>query len=84
MSASPIVKAPPRTLAPVQTTDEARAQLAAARARLLKSLETVKVSVEQRIEPLADWRAVVRRHPLAAFGGALFAGYVLGRLFSRK
>jgi hypothetical protein len=84
MSPSALVKSPARALAPVQTTAEARAQLAAARARLVQRLETVQVTVAQRLEPLADWRGVVRRHPLAAFGGALLAGYVLGRLFSRK
>ena len=79
MSAA-IVKAPPRALAPVKSTDEARAQVAAARERLLERLEVV----EKAIEPLGNWRAVVRRHPLLTIGGAFAVGYALSRLFSRR
>ncbi len=77
---SAIIKAPPRALAPVATTVEARAQLVAARERLLQKLEVV----EKAIEPLADWRVVVKRHPLLTIGGAFFVGYALSRIFSRK
>jgi ElaB/YqjD/DUF883 family membrane-anchored ribosome-binding protein len=80
MSSSPIVKAPPRALAPAASTDDARKQLADARARLQLKLEQVKHS----IEPLADWRTLVRRHPLATIGGAFLVGYALTRLFTRK
>jgi ElaB/YqjD/DUF883 family membrane-anchored ribosome-binding protein len=80
MSASPLAKAPPRALAPAQTTDDARKQLADARARLKQKLAQVKHS----IEPLADWRTLVRRHPLATIGGAFLVGYALTRLFTRK
>jgi hypothetical protein len=52
---SSIVRAPPRALVAVKSTDEARAQLAAARQRLLSRLETV----EKTIEPMANWRSVV-------------------------
>ena len=77
---SSIVRAPPRALVAVKSTDEARAQLAAARERLLSRLETV----EKTIEPMANWRSVVKKHPLLTIGGAFFVGYALSRLFSRK
>ncbi|MDP1824816.1 MAG: hypothetical protein Q8L48_16290 [Archangium sp.] len=75
-----IVKAPPRALAPVASTDDARAQLAAARERLAQKLETV----QHTLEPLGHWRTFVKRHPLATLGGAFLFGYALSRLFSRK
>jgi ElaB/YqjD/DUF883 family membrane-anchored ribosome-binding protein len=77
---SAITPAPPRTLAPVKDAAEARAQLAAARERLLQRLEVV----EHTLEPLANWRSVVRRHPLLTIGGAFVVGYALARLFSRR
>lgn len=91
MSKSAITKVPPSTLAPVQTTEEARASLAASRDRLLRQLdsvkqevETVRRAVQTRIEPFTDWRAYVKRHPLATLGATFLAGYALARLFSRK
>lgn len=91
MSKSAITKAPPRALAPVQTTEEARKALTASRERLMRQLESVKHEVETvrqavqtRLEPFTDWRAVVRRHPMAALGATFLAGYALARLFSRK
>lgn len=75
-----IIKAPPRALAPVSTPEEARAQLAQARARLMQKLEVV----QHTLAPLTDWRTLVKRHPLATIGGAFLFGYALSRLFSRK
>lgn len=75
-----IIKAPPRALAPVSTTEEARAQLAAARARLAQKLQ----AVEHTLAPLSNWRTFVKRHPLATIGSAFLVGYALSRLFSRK
>ena len=75
-----IIKAPPRALAPVSSTDEARAALAAARERLAQKLATV----EHTLEPLNNWRAAVKRHPVLTLGGAFLFGYALSRLFSRK
>jgi ElaB/YqjD/DUF883 family membrane-anchored ribosome-binding protein len=77
---SQIIKAPPRALAPVATTDDARAQLVAARERLAQKLEVV----EHTLAPLSNWRVFVKRHPLATLGGAFVIGYALSRLFSRK
>lgn len=68
------------TLRPAQTPEQARDELAAARDRLAAKLERV----EQTLEPLTDWREVVRRKPWAAVGGAFVAGYVLAKLFSRR
>jgi hypothetical protein len=47
---------------------------------LAKKLEIV----QHTLEPLSDWRAVVKRHPLVTIGGAFLFGYALSRLFSRK
>jgi hypothetical protein len=77
---SEIIKAPPRALAPVASTDEARAALAAARERLMQRLTVV----EHTLEPLGNWRAAVKRHPVLTIGGAFLFGYALSRLFSRK
>lgn len=62
------------------TPAELRDELAAARARVARSLE----AVETTLQPLGDWREAVRRHPLLAAGAAFTAGYVLARLFSRR
>ncbi|MFO0599333.1 MAG: hypothetical protein U0228_28760 [Myxococcaceae bacterium] len=75
-----LIKAPPRALAPVASTDEARAQLAAAREKLISRLSVV----EEAVAPLGNWRTAVRRHPLLAIGGAFVVGYALARLFSRR
>lgn len=75
-----IIKAPPRALAPASTPADARAQLVAARERLAQKLDIV----QHTLEPLSDWRTVVKRHPLATIGGAFLFGYALSRLFSRK
>lgn len=77
---SAIIKAPPHTLAPAATTQDARAQLAAARERLLQKLAVV----EKSVEPLANWRVAVKRHPVLTIGGAFLVGYAIARLFSRK
>ena len=77
---SQIIKAPPRALAPVATTDDARAELVAARERLAQKLQVV----EHTLAPLSNWRVLVKRHPLATLGGAFVIGYALSRLFSRK
>lgn len=75
-----IVRAPPRALAPVASPAEARAQVAAAREKLLARLEVV----EKTLEPVRDWRSAVKKHPLLTIGGAFVFGYALARLFSRK
>ena len=75
-----IIKAPPRALAPVATTEDARAELEAARVRLVEKLKTV----QHTLEPLGHWRTFVKRHPIATLGGALLFGYALSRFFSRK
>lgn len=58
----------------------ARADLAAARARVARQL----AALEQSLPPLTDWREVVRRHPMLTLGGAFFAGWALARFFSRR
>ncbi|MGV3624455.1 MAG: hypothetical protein ACO1OB_26790 [Archangium sp.] len=68
------------TLRSVQTPEQARDELEAARQRLARKLE----NVEKTLEPLTDWREMVRRKPWVAVGGAFVAGYVLAKLFSRR
>lgn len=68
------------TLRSVQTPEQARDELAAARDRLAMKLE----NIEKTLEPLTDWRELVRRKPWVAVGGAFVAGYVLAKLFSRR
>jgi ElaB/YqjD/DUF883 family membrane-anchored ribosome-binding protein len=80
---SQLARRGPHALAPAATTEEARAQLIAARERLVLRLEAVESTVTTVVRA-AGWREVVRRHPLLAVGGALLFGYALGNLFSRK
>lgn len=78
-----LVKAPPRAIVPAsapQTPDEARARIVAARARVVKNLETI----QRTLKPVTRWAEVVKRHPVAAIGGAFLFGYALSKLFSRK
>jgi ElaB/YqjD/DUF883 family membrane-anchored ribosome-binding protein len=79
-----LVKAPPRAITPSSTdeesTERARASLAAARERLLKQLD----QVHRALTPVTHWRDVVKRHPLVTIGGAFLVGYALAKLFSRK
>jgi ElaB/YqjD/DUF883 family membrane-anchored ribosome-binding protein len=75
-----LVKAPPRALAQVATTEDARAQLAAARARLAKQLD----DVHRALTPVTHWQDVVKKHPLITIGGAFLIGFALSKLFSRK
>lgn len=77
---SEIIKAPPRAIVPASTPDEARAQLAAARERLVKQLD----DVTRALTPMSRWKEVVKRHPLVTIGGAFLVGYALSKLFSRK
>ncbi|MBE2249238.1 MAG: hypothetical protein IAE78_06765 [Myxococcus sp.] len=63
-----------------QTPAQVRAELQAARERLEASL----AGVEQRLEAVGKWRQVVRKHPALTIGGMFVAGYLLGRLWSRR
>ncbi len=64
----------------VDSAEQARDELAAARERLATRLELV----EESLKPLGDWREAVRRKPWLAVGGAFVAGYVLAKIFSRR
>ena len=75
-----LIKAPPRALAQVVSTGEARAQLAAARERLARRLD----DVHRALSPMKHWQDVVKRHPLVTIGGALLIGFALSKLFSKK
>lgn len=81
---SEIIKAPPRAIVPASTPDEARAQLAAARERLVRQLDYVQRALTPTLVNAARWKEVVKRHPLVTIGGAFLVGYALSKLFSRK
>ena len=49
-----------------------------------KRLAQKLATVEHTLEPLNNWRAAVKRHPVLTIGGAFLFGYALSRLFSRK
>lgn len=75
-----LVKAPPSALVPVETTDDARAALVAARERLARQLD----AVQRALAPVVQWQAFVKKHPLVTIGGAFLIGYAISRAFSRK
>lgn len=78
-----LVKAPPRAITKASagdSTEQVRAQLAAARDRLVRQLD----DVHRALTPVKHWRDVVKRHPLVTIGGAFLVGYALAKLFSRK
>jgi hypothetical protein len=78
-----LIKAPPSAITPVSGDDspeKARAQLAAARERLMRQLD----DVQRALTPIARWQEVVKRHPMVAIGGAFLVGYALSKVFSRK
>lgn len=75
-----LAHAPERRLAPVHSAGEARAALAASRARLEARLHALEDSVAR----VADWRETIRRNPLLTLGGAFLVGFGLARLFSRR
>ncbi len=75
-----LVKAPPSALVPVETTEDARTQLAAARERLALQLD----KVHRAFAPVVKWHAFVKKYPLVTIGGAFLIGYAISRAFSRK
>lgn len=78
---SSLIKAPPQALTKLSpTTDDARAQLAIARERLINKLDVV----QRALSPLNHWKEVVKRHPVATIGGAFLIGYAISKYFSRK
>ena len=62
------------------SSDALRAQLIAARERARAQLD----GIEARVGSFNKWREVVRRHPVAAFGGALLLGYVVARILRQR
>ena len=56
-----------------------RAGIERARMEIEESVAALRASVTETL----DWRHVVRRHPAAAFGGAVALGVLLARWTSR-
>lgn len=78
-----IVKSPPRALTRPSrdvSPEEARAELAKARERVVGQL----ARLEKSMGKAARWREVVRKHPFLTLGGAFLVGFGLARLFSRR
>ena len=68
-----------RPVRKAKATEEARAQLAAAREKLAQRLDAV-----ERLGGVSRWRRAVQERPLLVLAGALAVGYALGRLFERR
>ncbi|MDP2271161.1 MAG: hypothetical protein Q8N23_34525 [Archangium sp.] len=77
---SSLIKAPPQALTKLSPAEDARAQIAIARERLVDKLDVV----QRALSPVLHWRAVVKRHPVATIGGAFLFGYAVSKFFSRK
>lgn len=58
--------------------EEIEAEIESARARVASSMNTLGDELARR----SDWRAHIRKHPLAILGVALGGGYALGGGFS--
>ncbi len=77
---SSLIKAPPQALTKLSPADDARAQIALARERLIDKLNVV----QRALSPVTHWKEVVKRHPVATIGGAFLIGYAISKFFSRK
>lgn len=81
MSDSALAQRGPAQLARAeQTPSQVKAELHAARERMKAKLD----ALEKDLGALGHWRETVRKHPVLTIGGALFAGYLLGRIWGRK
>jgi ElaB/YqjD/DUF883 family membrane-anchored ribosome-binding protein len=56
-----------------------RAGIERARQEIEQSMSDLRANVSESL----NWRTFVRRHPVAAFGGALAVGILLARATSR-
>jgi hypothetical protein len=56
-----------------------RAGIERARQEIERSMQELRTNVTQRL----SWRAFVRRHPAAVFGGAFALGLIVARATSR-
>ena len=76
--ASAIVRVAP--LSTAITVATARAELQASRDRVLQHL----AAVQREVKRATNWRAVARKHPVAAAIGAVAVGLLVARIFSRR
>ena len=56
-----------------------RAGIERARQEIEQSVNDLRANVSDTL----NWRSVVRRHPVAAFGGALVVGLLVARVTTR-
>lgn len=68
-------------MADTNTRDPAaiRAGIERAREQIEQSVNDLRTNVSDTL----NWRSAVRRHPMAAFGGALFVGLLIAKATSR-
>lgn len=71
----------PSEAAPLtRTPAQAKAELHAARERVMARLE----ALEKELPSMGKWRDVVRKHPVLTVGGLFVAGYLVGRWLGRR
>jgi hypothetical protein len=63
----------------VRDPAEIRAGIERARQEIEQSVADLRTNVSETL----DWRNLVRKHPVAVFGGALALGLIVARLTSR-
>jgi hypothetical protein len=63
----------------VRDSDAIRAGIERARQEIEQSVADLRTNVSETL----DWRNVVRKHPVAVFGGALALGICIARATSR-
>jgi ElaB/YqjD/DUF883 family membrane-anchored ribosome-binding protein len=73
-------RSPTRLARADETPSLVKAELHAARERMKAKLD----ALEKDLGALAQWRETVRKHPVLTIGGALVAGYLLGRMWGRR
>lgn len=70
----------PRPPQAIERADVARADLAAARAKVRRQLD----ELEKSLPAVPPWRDVIRRHPLLTIGGAFVVGWAVARWFTKR
>jgi hypothetical protein len=63
----------------VRDPAEIRAGIERARQEIEESVADLRTNVSETL----DWRNVVRKHPIAVFGGALALGLIVARITTR-
>jgi hypothetical protein len=68
---------------PTESTPKDPAAIRAGIERARQEIEQSVAELQQGVAETLDWRAVVRRHPGAAVGGAFAVGFLIARWTTR-